>query len=167
MVLAERRGRMGTPWVPDSPGGDALARAGVVVDAQLRLLLGGHEVRLRSSRLQVLGDGAPEPGKEMELTVFADLIGGGEGARVNVPDAAAELGAEQRWWLAFDVMRRACEQLQQVAGERPGPWPLQAAEMLARGPVERLVSAWKAAPDRRHRARLVTGDPTPSVTTMQ
>jgi hypothetical protein len=69
----------------------------------------------------------------MELTVFADLIGGGEGARVNVPDAAAELVAEQRWWLAFDVMRRACEQLQQVAGERSGPWPLLAVEMLAGG----------------------------------
>ncbi|MBB2986098.1 hypothetical protein [Terracoccus luteus] len=92
----------------------------------------------------------------LELTVFDELMEGGESGGVAVPDAVAGLSVEQRWWLAFTVLRRACEELAPLAGEDPGPWPLLAAEMLARGPVERLVSRWKAAPDRRHRARLVT-----------
>jgi type II secretory pathway component PulJ len=149
-------GRLGRAWVPDSPGGDALAQAGAVVGAQLLLLLAKHEVRLRSSSLQVLVHHEPASASEVELTVFDDLTEGGESARVNVPAAVAELTGEQRWWLAFDVLRSACEQLQQVTGEVPGPWQALAAEMLTLGPVQRLTSPWKASPDRRHRARVVS-----------
>lgn len=121
------------------------------------LLLVQHEVRLRSSTVQVLIEDAPASGADVELTVFDDLMDGvGESARVALPAAVAELTAEQQWWLAFDVVRCTCEQLASVAGQLPGPWRLLAAEMLARGPAERRVSAWKTAPDRRHRARLVT-----------
>lgn len=148
-------GRVERPWIDDCVGGDALAKAGAVVAAQLRILLASHEVRLRSSAVQVLI--ADEPGSKdvLKLTVFDDMVEG-ETGRVAVPAAVANLSAEQHWWLAFTVLRRACEELAAVAGEASGPWPQLAAELLARGPAERLVSAWKAAPDRRHRARLVT-----------
>lgn len=119
-------------------------------------LLAQHEVRLRSSTVQVLIEDAPASGADVELTVFDDMSDGRESARVAVPAAVAELTVEQRWWLAFDVLRCTCEQLASVAGQPPGPWRLLAAGMLARGPAERRVSAWKTAPDRRHRARLVT-----------
>lgn len=130
-----------------------MARAGAVVTAQLKILLGSHEVRLRSSHVQVLVADEKGSGDDLELIVFDDVMEGGEGGTVLVPAGVAQLSIEQRWWLAFTVLRRTCEA---VAGEAAGPWPQLSAELLARGPAERLVSAWKAAPDRRHRARLVT-----------
>ncbi len=150
-------GRVGRPWIDDCVGGDALAKAGVVVAAQLRVLLASHEVRLRAPVVQVLiaAELESQSGDVLELTVFDDMLEG-ETGRVTVPAAVSELSVEQRWWLAFTVLRRACEELASVAGEAPGPWPQLAAELLVRGPAERLVSAWKASPDRRHRARSVT-----------
>lgn len=149
-------GRVARPWIAESAGGDALAKAGAVVATQLKILLGSHEARLRSARVQVMVADEPWPDDHVELTVFDDLMEGGEAGRVVVPATVAQLSLEQRWWLAFTVLRRACEELALVADEDVGPWSQMAVELLARGPVERLASAWKAAPDRRHRARLVT-----------
>lgn len=149
-------GRVGKPWVSGSVGGDALARAGAVVKVQLQELLRRHEVWLRASSVQVFVADEPAVGPDLELTVFADFDGGYEAARVAVPSTVADVTAQQRWWLAFDVLRTACSGLHQVVGGVDEPWPRIEAGMLAKGPAERLVTAWKAAPDRRHRARLVT-----------
>lgn len=149
-------GRAGRPWVSGSVGGDALARAGAVVKAQLPSVLAVHEARLRASIVQVFVEDGPAVGPDLELTVFDDFDGGFEAARVAVPSAVADLTAEQLWWLAFDVLRAACGCLHEVVGGGDGPWLKIESEMLAKGPVEQLVTAWKSAPDRRHRARLVT-----------
>jgi hypothetical protein len=125
------------------------------VAAQLRVLLSAHEVRLRSSSVQVVVVDSPDPRDDLALTVFDDMLEG-ETGRVVVPATVAGLNVEQRWWLAFTVLCRTCEELATVAGEDAAPWPLLAEELLSRGPAERLASAWKASPDRRHRARLVT-----------
>lgn len=149
-------GPVGGPWVSGSVGGDALARAGVVVKVQLQSVLAVHEARLRASIVQVFVEEEPAVGPDLELTVFDQFDGGYEAARVAVPSTVADLTGEQLWWLAFDVLRTTCSSLHEVIGSGEGPWPKIESEMLAKGPVERLVTAWKSARDRRHRTRLVT-----------
>lgn len=151
-------GRVGHPWVDGSVGGDALARAGVVVKVQLKPLLAEHEVRLRASIVQVFVEEEPASGSELELTILDDFDGVYEAALLAVPPTVAGLTVEQRWWLAFDVIEKACRGLQEAAGADldADPWPAIRSQILSKGPAERVVTAWKSAPDRRHRARLVT-----------
>jgi hypothetical protein len=92
--LCPNGGRVARAWIEGSPGGDAPARAAVVVDAQRRPLLAEHEVWLRRSGVQVYVPDEPSSGPDLELTVFDDPVDGGQAAKVSVPAAVAELAVE-------------------------------------------------------------------------
>ncbi len=159
---AQRQGRsgVGDAWhvivpsvVRGQPG--VLSIDPAVVTAQLRLLLTEHEVRLRSSRVRVRVEATNAQGSAVELLLFDDLQEGGEAGVVTVPSSIVGLTPVQQWWLAFQIMRRACEEFAAMAAESSLAWGQIADSLLARGPVERVTSAWKASPDRRHRGRVV------------
>lgn len=134
---------------------DIFSLACGVVTAQLRLLLAEHEVRLRASVVHVRVETTRNQDSIVELLLFDDLQEGGDAGVVTVPSSIAELPPVRQWWLAFTVMRRACEGFAALAGESPAAWNQIADELLARGPAQRVNSTWKASPDRRHRARAV------------
>ena len=155
MELWPDGGRVGRPWVEGARGGDALARAGAPIKTQLGELLTGHEIRLRSTLLRVQVDDVPAPGPAVVVTVFDDIPGGFETARVAVPDSVADLDPAARWWLALQVLLETASALQQGTGDGFDRQQIE-AEMLARGATAVAASRWISAPGRRHRARVLT-----------
>lgn len=149
-------GVVGETWDAD-PNWDALIRTGRRVAERYSELV-APEARLARSaiRLGRLPDqSGQEQGPEAQVTITGDRDA--EGlifAGVLLPRGAASLSETERALFALDLLHQTCLFLADRADQPAAPYERARDTLLAEGLDPVWHSAWKASPDRKHRARL-------------